>query len=368
MALVKQLREASGAPITECKDAVAQAVAQSSSHSPPPSDSDLLSLATDLLRKKGVSTASKKSGRTANEGLVAVAVNAEQTRAAVVELNSETDFAARNERFQATLQSITRTALTALQPSGVASDEAAERSAVAALLAAQSEGKSVQDVLTDTVTVLRENIQLRRATALAVDGQGAIGVYVHNAVAPSSSSHSSPSSARLGRTVAAVALSFHPTSSSSSPSSASSLPPLASLAHKLAMQVTAASPTFLSIPSIPASTLSHERSILLEQAQAKSPNSKHLQRIIDGKVQKWYEDVVMLEQRMVVSVGDEEGGGGGEGEAAGKVRVREVLEREGKRRGGKVEVVGFVKYTVGEGVKKDEAKLTFAEEVASKLS
>ena len=361
MALVKQLRESSGAPITECKDAIAQVVAQSSSLSPPPSDSALLSLATDLLRKKGISTASKKSGRTASEGLVAVALNSEQTRAAVVELNSETDFAARNERFQSTLQSIAVAALSALQPHAANDDHA-----VSTLLAAQSEGKSVQDALTDTVAVLRENIQLRRATALAVEGEGAIGVYVHNAVSPSPSPSSS--NTRLGRTVAAVALSFHPSSSSSSspPPSPFPLAPLSSLAHKLAMQVTAASPTFLSIASVPPSTLSHERSILQEQAQAKAPSSKHLQRIIDGKMQKWYEEAVMLEQKMVVGLAEE--GGGGEGEEAGKVRVREVLEREGNRRGGKVEVVGFVKYTVGEGVKRDEGKLSFAEEVASKIS
>ena len=179
--MVKRLREQSGAPIVECRDAITQALKQSSSA--PLSDSELLSLATDLLRKKGIATASKKSGRTASEGLVAVAVSADHRRAAVVELNSETDFAARNDRFQATLHTIAQTALSSLQPSPAAEDSP-DQAAATRLLSAQAEGKSVQDVLTDTVTALRENLHLRRAALLTVEGNGAIGVYVHNAVTP----------------------------------------------------------------------------------------------------------------------------------------------------------------------------------------
>ena len=351
MAMVKQLREQSGAPIVECRDAVSQALAQSSSS--PISDSALLSLATDLLRKKGIATASKKSGRTASEGLVAVALSSDHHRAAIVELNSETDFAARNERFQSTLQHIADTALSSLHTPAAA--ESPDSTAVR-LLTVQAGQKSVQDVLTDTVTVLRENLHLRRAALLSVEGEGAIGVYVHNAVNSTSSS-----ATRLGRTVAAVALSFTPSSSFSPSSPASSSSPLSDLANKLAMQITAASPQYVSVQSVPASVLEHERSILQSQMTLKkAPNPQHTQKILNGKMNKFYEEQVMEEQLMLVSVGDEAAGA--------KVKVREVLEKEGKKRGGKVAVVGMVKFTVGEGVKKDEGKMSFADEVASKLN
>ena len=362
MALVKRLRELSGAPITECKEAITQSVAQSTSSSPS-SDSAILSLATDWLRKKGLSTASKKTGRTASEGLVAVAVSPDERRAVVVELNSETDFAARNDRFQSTLHSIAQAALLTTGqavPTGGAEDNG-EQAVVSRVLAAQTEGKTVQELLTDTVTVLRENLQLRRAAMVTVEGDnGAIGVYIHNAVNTTTPSPSSSSSTRLGRTVAVVALSFSPSSSSTPPSTSSSTP-LSSLAHKLAMQVTAASPSYLSIASIPPSVLSHERSILASQTSLKPSKPQHTERILEGKMKKFYEEQVMEEQPMLVAYGEEGEGG------AGKLKVREVLEREGKKRGGTVRVTGLVKYTVGEGVKKDESKKSFADEVASKL-
>ena len=365
MSLVKALREQSGAPITECKDAIAAAVAQSPA---PSTDADLLSLATDVLRKKGISTASKKSGRAATEGLVAVAVDGRRTRAAVVEVNSETDFAARNERFQSAVHSVAQAALAAPSPS--ASAESSDVSGVLAAAAGDG-GQTVAAMLTDTVTVLRENIQLRRSSVVSVQGQGAIGVYVHNAVAaaPSSSASSSsqPPSTRLGRTACAVALSFSPSASStislSSSSSSSSSSSLSELANRLAMQVTAASPTFLSVASIPAAVLEHERSILATQTALKAKDPKHTQRIVDGKLNKYYEEHVLTEQRLVVALSD----AGQDGEV-GKLRVREALEREGQARGGRLEVTAFVKYTVGEGIKRDESKRSFAEEVASKLS
>ena len=377
MALVKQLREQSGAPITECKEAVAAATTTAQPDSPA---ADLLTLATDILRKRGVSTASKKAGRVASEGLVSVGISADRKRGVLVEMNSETDFAARNERFQSTLQQLAATALTAVQPATLQSTEQAEsesESALLTLLSASSEGKTVKDVMADTVTTLRENIQLRRVAALAVDGEGAIGSYVHNAVTTAASSSSTAT--RLGRTATLVGLSFKPNSSSSPSVDQSSL---VSLANKLAMQITASPPTYLSRHHIPPATLQHERTILEEQSkakaadtsskpgqppkQAKPVDAKQLERIVTGRLNKYYEEVCLLDQLLVVSVGGE--GEGGDGQGVGKVRVSGMLSDEGKKRGGVLEVVGFVRYTVGEGVKKPEAKMTFAEEVANKLN
>ena len=377
MALVKQLREQSGAPITECREAVAAA------SSTAPADSaaaDLLSLATDILRKRGISTASKKAGRVASEGLVSVGISTDRKRGVLLEMNSETDFAARNERFQSTLQQLAVTALTAVKPAIIQSTEQAEsesESALQSLLSASNDGKVVRDVIADTVSALRENIQLRRVAALAIDGDGAIGSYVHNAVTPAASTASSPAT-RLGRTATLVALSFKSNSSTASSSSSSVDPStLASIANKLAMQITASPPIYLSRHHIPAATLQHERTILEEQSKAKAadPSSrpgqppkavkpvdaKQLERIVTGRLNKFYEETCLLDQLLVVSVGE-----GSDGET-GKLRVSGVLGEEGKRLGGVLEVVGFVRYAVGEGVKKQEGK-SFAEEVASKLN
>ena len=381
MALVKQLREQSGAPITECKEAVSSATTAQ----PNSSAADLLSLATDILRKRGVSTASKKAGRVASEGLVSLSLSADRKRGVLVEMNSETDFAARNERFQSTLQQLALTALTAIKPATLQSTEQAEsesESALQSLLSASSEGKVVKDVMADTVSALRENIQLRRAVALAVDGDGVIGSYVHNAVTPAATSPSSSSSSssvgtRLGRTATLVALSFKHTSHSLPAIDHSSL---LTLANKLAMQLTASPPTYLSRHHIPPATLQHERTILQEQSKAKAADTtsrpgqpakphkpvddKQLERIVAGRLNKYYEETCLLDQLLVVSVG--EAGEGGEG-GVGKVRVGGMLSEEGKRRGGVLELVGFVRYAVGEGVKKQEGK-SFAQEVASKLN
>ena len=127
------------------------------------------------------------------------------------------------------------------------------------------------------------------------------------------------------------------------------------------MQVTAASPQYLSVQSIPPSVLAHERSILQSQMALKAASPQHSQRILDGKMNRFYEEQCMEEQPLLVAVGDDAPATGG------KVKVKEALEREGKRRGGKVKVVGMVKFTVGEGVKKAEGKMSFADEVASKL-
>ena len=378
MSLVKQLREQSGAPITECKEAVAAATSAATPHSVA---ADILTLATDILRKRGVSTASKKAGRVAAEGLVSTAISADAKRGVLLEMNSETDFAARNERFQSTLQQLAATALTAVKPATLQSTEQAEsesESALQSLLSASSEGKVVKDVMADTVSALRENIRLRRVAALAVDGDGVIGSYVHNAVAPASSASSSIPATRLGRTATLVALSFTANSSAFVTTDRSSL---IVLANKLAMQITASPPTYLSRQQIPAATLQHERSILEEQSKAKAadttgrPGQPHkpakpvdarqLERIVNGRLNKYYEETCLLDQLPVVNLGEEVDGSEG---GVGKVRVGGVLAEEGKRRGGVLEVAGFVRYVVGEGVQKQEGGQSFAEEVANKLN
>ena len=374
MSLVKQLREQSGAPITDCRDAVTQALTQASPSAL--TDSAILSSATDILRKKGISTASKKSGRVAAEGLVAVCIDSGRQRAALVEVNSETDFAARNERFQQTLQRVAAIALQAARSEQTAGGAAVQHDALTLLSAGSAAHQQVQAIMTEAVSALRENIQLRRAAALSVEGdggQGVIGVYVHNAVAPAQQPQLGEAHTRLGRTAALVALSFTPSSASSSGSPSSSIAAsLSSLANKLAMQVTAASPLYLSRSDIPAAVLQHEREILSQQASTgdkAAKDSKHLSRIIDGRLNKFYEESTLMEQKLVVVTAEQQEGEEGEAAAgSGKLKVRQWIESEGKRLGGVIAVKGFLKYTVGEGVKRDEKKLSFAEEVATKLS
>lgn len=350
MALVKQLRDASGAPMMECKDAISAAMATAQS------DADILSAATDILRKKGISTANKKSGRAASEGLAAVTVSADRTEAAVVEINSETDFCARNERFQALVShlSASATQLTSKSSSQAIMGSLRDTTGgsdidLTSMLAAKVDNGTVQSLITDTITSLRENIQLRRVGALSVKTpNGVIGRYVHNAVA------SDPAAAtKLGRTATLVALEFVP-QNTAMPASSSEL---IEIANKLAMHITAANPQYLSISSVPASVIEHERQVLLEQGKAAGKDEKHLDKVVQGRLNKFYEEACLLEQKLVVTFGDPD---------AKPVKVQTFLNETGKKMQGQMSISGFIKFAVGETVVKQE-KQSFADEVASKL-
>ncbi len=298
--LVKELREKTGAGMMDCKKALAE-------------NKGDIEEASDWLRKKGLSAAAKKSGRIAAEGLVGVA--AKGARGAVVEVNAETDFVARNDKFQEFVKATTEIAL---QANG---DVEALKSAKMA------SGKSVSDELTDLVATIGENMNLRRSTTLSV-GSGVVSSYMHNALTPG-----------LGRIGVLVAL-----------ESTAPVAKLQELAHKLSLHVAAANPIALSTADVPAATVERERNILTEQAQASGRPPEVIAKMVEGRLRKFYEESVFLEQVFVVD---------------GETKVAKVVEQAAKEAGAPIKVAGFVRYALGEGIEKKQED--FAAEVAAQI-
>ncbi len=298
--LVKELREKTGAGMMDCKKALAE-------------NKGDIEEASDWLRKKGLSAAAKKSGRIAAEGLVGVA--AKGTRGAVVEVNAETDFVARNDKFQEFVKATTEIAL---QASGD----------VEALKAAKmASGKTVTDELTDLVATIGENMNLRRSATLSV-GSGVVSSYMHNAL-----------TAGLGRIGVLVAL-----------ESTGNTAKLQELAHKLSLHVAAANPIALSNADVPAATVERERNILTEQAQASGRPPEVIAKMVEGRLRKFYEESVLLEQVFVVD---------------GETKVSKVVEQAAKEAGAPIKVAGFIRYALGEGIEKKQED--FAAEVAAQI-
>jgi elongation factor Ts len=299
--LVKELREKTGAGMMDCKKALAETKGN-------------IEDASDWLRKKGLSAAAKKSGRIAAEGLVGVA--AKGTRGAVVEVNAETDFVARNDKFQEFVKTATEIAL------GTGND-------VEALKAAKmpASGKTVADELTHLVATIGENMNLRRAATLSV-GQGVVASYMHNALTPG-----------LGRIGVLVAL-----------ESGGNAAKLQELAHKLSLHVAAANPIALSADDVPAATVDRERDILTEQAKASGRPPEVIAKMVEGRLRKFYEESVLLEQVFVVD---------------GETKVAKVVEQAAKEAGAPIKVAGFVRYALGEGIEKKQED--FAAEVAAQV-
>ncbi|MEQ9641793.1 MAG: translation elongation factor Ts [Alphaproteobacteria bacterium] len=297
--LVKELRDKTGAGMMDCKKALTEA------------DGDM-EAAVDWLRTKGLAAAQKKSGRVAAEGLVAVATDG--GRGAVVEVNSETDFVARNEQFQGFASTV----------AGIANETGDD---VAAILAASypGAGHSVQDELTNLVATIGENMTLRRAAALRAD-PGVVGAYTHAAAAPG-----------LGRIGVLVAL-----------ESSGDAAKLAELGKQVAMHIAAAAPQSVDVAALDPQSIERERAVLSEQARESGKPENIIEKMVEGRLRKFYEDVVLTEQ---VWVHDPD------------LRVSKVLEQAGKDLGAPVKITGFVRFALGEGVEKEEKD--FAAEVAA---
>ena len=298
--LVKELRERSGAGMMDCKKALGETQGD-------------MDAAIDWLRTKGLAAAAKKAGRIAAEGLVGVA--AQGTKAVIVEVNAETDFVARNDKFQEFVKATTEMAL---QASGD----------VEALKAAKmASGKTVGDELTDLVATIGENMNLRRSATLSV-GSGVVSSYMHNAL-----------TAGLGRIGVLVAL-----------ESTGNTAKLQELAHKLSLHVAAANPIALSTADVPAATVERERNILTEQAQASGRPPEVIAKMVEGRLRKFYEESVLLEQVFVVD---------------GETKVSKVVEQAAKEAGAPIKVAGFIRYALGEGIEKKQED--FAAEVAAQI-
>jgi elongation factor Ts len=300
-ALVKELREKTGAGMMDCKRALAETAAN-------------LEDAIDWLRKKGLSAAAKKAGRIAAEGLIAVAASG--GRGAVVEVNAETDFVARNESFQKFAATVGAIALDA------AGDLEQIKSAPY-----PGTGRNVGEELTHMVATIGENMSLRRAAAWTVS-PGVVASYVHNALAPG-----------LGKIGVLVAL-----------ESAAAPDKLLALGRQLAMHVAAAKPQATEIADVDPAAVDRERNILAEQARASGKPEEIIAKMVEGRLRKFYEDVVLLEQTYVID---------------GESKVRAAVQIAAKELGAPVRVAGFVRYALGEGIERN--KSDFAAEVAAQL-
>jgi len=300
-ALVKELREKTGAGMMDCKKALTETGGD-------------LEQAVDWLRKKGLSQAAKKAGRTAAEGLVGV--SASGSRGAIVEVNAETDFVARNETFQGFVAAVASLAL-----------DAADVDALKAM-DYPGTGRTVGDELTHQIATIGENMAIRRLARLEVPN-GVVASYVHNAVADG-----------LGKIGVIVAL-----------ESTGDAAKLEALGRQVAMHIAAARPEAVDVDGVDPSALDREREVLADQARASGKPEEIVQKMVEGRLRKYYEDVVLLEQTWVID---------------GESKVKKVVEAAAGDVGAPVKVAGFVRFTLGEGIDKQESD--FAAEVAATLA
>jgi elongation factor Ts len=299
--LVKELREKTGAGMMDCKKALGETAGD-------------VEKAVDWLRTKGLSAASKKAGRVAAEGLVGVA--ADGTRGAVVEVNAETDFVGRNDQFQKFVAAATRLAL----------DNGGDLAKVAAAPFPGSD-RDVQGELTNLIATIGENMSLRRAASLSVS-DGVVVAYTHNAVAPD-----------LGKIGVLIAL-----------ESTGDKAKLAALAKQLAMHVAATNPQSLTVADLDQAAIERERAVLAEKAGQQGKTAEIVAKMVEGGLRKFHQEVVLLEQAFVID---------------GKTKVSKVVEEAAKLVGAPVQLTGFLRFALGEGIEKKNED--FAAEVAAQL-
>jgi elongation factor Ts len=300
-ALVKDLRTQSGAGMMDCKKALTE------------TNGDI-EAAIDWLRTKGLATAAKKSGRVAAEGLVAVSANG--TTGAVVEVNAETDFVGRNEDFQALVK-------------GIASVAAEKGDDVEAIKASPFPGGSstVEEKLTDAIATIGENMNLRRSAGISVE-KGAVASYIHSAIAPN-----------LGKIGVLVALESEADASV-----------LEGLGKQIAMHIAATNPASATVDDLDPELVEREKSVLTEQAKESGRPIEIIEKMIEGRIRKYYEQVVLVEQTFVID---------------GESKVKDVIANAAKDAGKPITLKGFVRFELGEGIEREEKD--FAAEVAEQL-
>ncbi|MBN9545825.1 MAG: elongation factor Ts [Alphaproteobacteria bacterium] len=294
--MVKDLRDKTGAGMMDCKTALNETGGD-------------MEAAIDWLRKKGISKAAKKAGRAAAEGLVGVAVG--KGAGALVEVNAETDFVARNEEFKSFVKSAADLALT-------------EGGDLEKLLAAKHGASNVQQTLTELVAKIGENMSVRRTVALSVN-PGVVAAYVHNAASP-----------ELGKIGVLVAL-----------KSTADEGKLSALAKQIAMHIAAANPLALTPEHLSKDVVERERNVQWELAKQSGKPDAVIEKMMEGRMRKFYEETVLLSQTFVID---------------GETQVSKVVEKASKDLGAPVAIEGFVRFQVGEGIEKVESD--FADEVA----
>ena len=285
-AMVKELRDQTGAGMMDCKAALSETGGN-------------LEAAVDWLRKKGLSKAAKKAGRVAAEGLVGVAVGA--TKGILVEVNSETDFVARNDLFQGLVKMVADAALDA----GANVDK---------ILAAKAGGITIDEAIADTIAKIGENMSLRRAAELAV-GKGAIGSYVHNAVSDG-----------LGRIGVLVAL-----------ESTGKSDELKAFGRMVAMHVASANPQAVDPSGLDAAAVEREKAVLSEKAKAQGKPANVIDKIVESGLKTFYKEVCLLDQGFIFD---------------DKKSVAQAVKEAEAKAGAPITVTGFVRFALGEGVER----------------
>ncbi len=297
--LVKDLREKTGAGMMDCKKALGE------------TDGDM-EAAVDWLRKKGLSAAAKKSGRVAADGLIGVVVDG--GAGGILEVNAETDFVARNDTFQDFVETTTKLTLE--------TQGDVEKLKTAAY---PGESRTVAEQLTHTIATIGENMTIRRSDTVSV-GQGVVTSYVHTAAKPG-----------LGKIGVLVAL-----------ESSGDTEKLQALGKQLAMHIAASNPLFLETSDVDEASLEREKAIYRDQAAAAGKPEDIIEKMVQGRVRKYYEEVVLLEQAYIME---------------DKTKVGKAVENAAKEIGAPVKISGFVRYGLGEGIQKEESD--FAAEVAA---
>ena len=296
--LVKELREKSGAGMMDCKKALKETEGN-------------LEEAVDWLRTKGLASAAKKAGRVASEGLVGIATIG--TSGAIIEVNSETDFVARNDDFQAFVSNITNLAT-----------GAADLNTLKATMY-PGEDRTVDEQLTHMIATVGENMALRRMSVLSVDN-GIVTSYMHNAI--------SSGIGKIGVLVALV--------------SNGDTDKLNALGRQLAMHIAAAAPQSVSSEDLDQQLVERERQVLSDQARDTGKPEEIINKMVEGRIRKFYEEVCLLEQTYVVD---------------GESKIAEVLEKATQELGSTVSIAAFERFALGEGIKKE--KEDYASEVAA---
>ena len=301
-AQIKELRERTGAGMMDCKKALVE-------------NGGNMDAAVDWLRTKGLAKAAKKAGRVAAEGLVGVAGG--DNIAALIELNSETDFAARSESFQEIVRTVTALALEA--------DGDLDK-----LLAMPFPGsnQNVADYVAQMVGSIGENMNVRRTAALRVS-QGTVASYIHNQTVPG-----------LGKIGVIVAL-----------ESSADADKLAEFGKQVAMHIAAAAPLATTTDELDPQIVERERAVLIEQARESGKPENIIEKMVEGRIRKYYEEVVLLSQPWVMDP---------------DLTVAKAVEAAGKDLGAPVTVTGFARFVLGEGIEKEESD--FAAEVAAAAS
>jgi elongation factor Ts len=306
--LVKQLRDKTGAGMMDCKRALLET-------------SGDLTAAEEHLRTKGLLEAARKSTRAAADGLVAVTVSDDRKTAAIVEVNSETDFVARNEEFQDLVSTI---ALEAMNSEDV-------------LNATTKSGDSISSAINRLIARIGENITYRRSQILRVK-DGVVAAYVHSAV-----------NQNMGKIAVLVALEAT-CSEQCQCKHATSHEKLAEFGRKLAMHIAAANPSFLCPKCVPQDVIDKEKAIVIAQARSLGKPENIAEKMAEGRLKKFFEERVLLEQVYVID---------------GKTKISDVLGSVSKECGCDLEISGYIKYVLGEGIEREEKN--FADEVSSFL-